>query len=251
MAGWNDLRTELDAWQAAGRIATLWWRDDDAVHPAPALERLLALAVALTVPVALAVIPADTGAPLRDRLAADNGEIWVLQHGWAHADHSAGGERQNEYGPERPVDVRIAELAAGWNKLSAFARAVPALVAPWNRIDAALLPALPRAGLAGVSTLGPRPAADAAPGVRQVNVHVDIINWQSRRFAGTEAALAQLLTHLNARRQGRVDRQEPTGLMTHHAFHDEACWAFIGELLRATRGHPAVRWLSAAEAFEQ
>ena len=249
MTDWHDLRQELDTWEAAGRCATLWWRDDDAVHPAPALDRLLALAGDLAVPVALAVIPADTGAPLRDRLAADGAEAWVLQHGWAHADHSAGGERQNEYGPERPIDVRVAELAAGWRKLAGFPRAWPALVAPWNRIDAALLPALPRAGLAGVSTLGPRGAPAAAAGVRQVNVHVDIINWQTRRFAGTGAALDQLLAHLRARRQGRAEAAEPTGVMTHHAFHDEDCWNFIRELIPATRRHPAARWLNAAEAF--
>lgn len=249
MADWNDLRSELDAWQAAGRTATLWWRDDDAVHPAPALERLLAIAADQTVPVALAVIPAETGAPLSDRLAQHPAETWVLQHGWAHADHSTNGERQNEYGPERPIEVRITELTHGWRKLAGFPRVWPALVAPWNRIDPAVLPVLPQAGLAGVSTLGPRPATHAAPGVRQVNVHVDIMNWQTRRFAGDDAALGQLLAHLQARRAGTADAAEPTGVMTHHAFHDEEAWSFIAALLQATRRHPAVHWLTAAEAF--
>jgi hypothetical protein len=249
MADWTDLQTELDAWQSAGRTATLWWRDDDAVQPSPPLDRLLALAAAQRVPVALAVIPADTGAPLRDHLAADAADAWVLQHGWAHADHSANGERQNEYGPERPIAVRVDELAAGWRKLADFPRAWPALVAPWNRIDPALLPALPQAGLTGVSTLGPRPATDAAPGVRQVNVHVDIMNWQTRRFAGDDAALGQVLAHLRARRDGTADAGEPTGVMTHHSFHDEEAWTFIGALLAATRPHPAARWLTADAVF--
>lgn len=249
MADWNELQSELDTWLADGRTATLWWRDDDAVRPAPALERLLALAAEWVVPVALAVIPADTGAPLRDRLAGHAAESWVVQHGWAHANHSVDGQRQNEYGPERPIEVRVAELTAGWRKLAAFPRTWPALVAPWNRIDPGLLPALPQAGLRGVSTLGPRPAADAAPGVRQVNVHVDIMNWQTRRFGSIHAALNQLLTHLRARRVGGVDANEPTGLMTHHSFHDEEAWAFIAALMRATRSHPAARWLTAAEAF--
>ncbi len=46
-----------------------------------------------------------------------------------------------------------------------------------------------------------------------------------------------------------VDPDEPTGLLTHHLEHDEPCWAFIDRLLEETRGHPAVRWLSAEEIF--
>ncbi len=249
MANWSNLASELDAWQAAGRTATLWWRDDDAVRPSPSLSHLLTLAADVAIPLSLAVIPAETGDALCDHLAGAGPEVGVLQHGWAHANHAKDGDRQNEYGPERPIEVRIAELAAGWQKISCFPGAWPVLVAPWNRIDAAMLPRLPDAGLSAVSTLGPRPAAEASPGVRRVNVHVDIMNWQTRRFAGDEAALAQLLTHLRARRLGEADASEPTGVMTHHAFHDEDCWTFIAALATATRSHPAARWLSAPEAF--
>ncbi|MEK9660397.1 MAG: hypothetical protein VW644_01455, partial [Alphaproteobacteria bacterium] len=42
-APWDALAAELDVWAAAGRTATLWWRDDDADAASPALERLLAL----------------------------------------------------------------------------------------------------------------------------------------------------------------------------------------------------------------
>ena len=55
---WSDLTDELDAWRAEGRIASLWWRDDDAVAPAPALDRLAGLAGEHGVTVGLAVIPA-------------------------------------------------------------------------------------------------------------------------------------------------------------------------------------------------
>jgi hypothetical protein len=51
------LTAELDLWSAAERPATLWWRDDDAAEVTPALERLLALADATGVPLALAVVP--------------------------------------------------------------------------------------------------------------------------------------------------------------------------------------------------
>ena len=44
MTGWQALAGELDRWQRAGRRADFWWRDDDAVAPGLALERLLGLA---------------------------------------------------------------------------------------------------------------------------------------------------------------------------------------------------------------
>jgi hypothetical protein len=55
-ANWADLAAELDRWEKAGRVADLWWRDDDAVAATPQLDALLHLAG--EVPVALAVIPA-------------------------------------------------------------------------------------------------------------------------------------------------------------------------------------------------
>jgi hypothetical protein len=56
-AEWCDLVDELDRWEEAGRVAQLWWRDDDAVAPTPALDRLLD--VAAGIPLSLAVIPAE------------------------------------------------------------------------------------------------------------------------------------------------------------------------------------------------
>ena len=43
-AEWPDLAVELDRWEEAGRIARLWWRDDDAVASTPRLDRLLQIA---------------------------------------------------------------------------------------------------------------------------------------------------------------------------------------------------------------
>src|SRR6516165_8382689 len=86
-AGWPDLARELEQWQEAGRVATLWWRDDDAATASAELDRLLA--AARGVPVAFAVIPGLAD----DRLAArlhSGSAIAVLQHGWQHANHAPG-----------------------------------------------------------------------------------------------------------------------------------------------------------------
>ena len=68
MSPWQQLSAELDQWQASGRVATLWWRDDDAAAVTPALERLLVLQRDRGVPLALAAIPARTREALARRL---------------------------------------------------------------------------------------------------------------------------------------------------------------------------------------
>ena len=43
MSTWTDLSDEAARWSQDGRMADLWWRDDDAADVGPALERLLAI----------------------------------------------------------------------------------------------------------------------------------------------------------------------------------------------------------------
>jgi hypothetical protein len=61
--------------------------------------------------------------------------------------------------------------------------------------------------------------------------------------------LGRLVEHLAARRDGRVDADEPTGLLTHHLIADAETEAFLQRLLAVTRGHRAARWLAAGEVF--
>lgn len=248
MATWDDFAQELDAWRSSNRRASFWWRDDDAVCVTPALKRLVALSAAAATPVALAVIPRDADDGLREWLAQQLG-VAVLQHGWSHENHAPQG-RQEEFGPHRSLSAMLDELARGWQRIAGFPRSFPVFVAPWNRVDPHLLSHLGTAGLRGVSTLGPRRSPEACAGVRQTNVHVDIIDWQGTQgFVGLEAALEQVVTHLRRRRSGEADTNEPTGLMTHHSFHDEGCWRFVGEFLHRTHAHPAAYWLAAKDAF--
>ena len=121
---------------------------------------------------------------------------------------------------------------------------------PENRIAPPVVSRLPAAGFIGLSTYGPRPGRLAAPGLPQVNTHVDIVDWRgSRGFVGEGAALGQLVRHLAARRGAAVDGQEPTGLLTHHLAHDEGCWTFLSELARRLAQHRAAVWLDAASIF--
>lgn len=243
------LADELARWQDAGAVATLWWRDDDGGRPGPAFERLLALAAHTRVPLALAVVPAWLGPEVACALRESPPTVSVLQHGFAHVNHEPdpppgpGRLRKAECGAARPAPVVLAELAEGWTRLTRLLgpRAGPVLVPPWNRVAPVVREALPAAGYRALSTFGPRAAREPAPGLRQVNCHVDPIVWpEAKRFAGATRVLEAIQSHLAARREGRVDADEPTGLLTHHRDTGPEGWAFLDELWKRLGEHPAV-----------
>lgn len=245
------LEEELGRWTDPGRPATLWWRDDDAGRATPALVRMLALAASRSVPLALAVIPAEASEDLLGPVAATH-ECTVVQHGFAHRNHAPPDERSCELGAHRAVAATVAELVEGREQLeSRFGpQFVPVLVPPWNRIAPVVVATLGAAGFTGLSTFGPRTASAAAPGITQCNTHVDLIAWRrGRTFIGEDEAAARIAAHLALRRECRVDATEPTGLLTHHLDFDDAAWRFVEKLFDCTRGHAAASWISAAAAF--
>jgi hypothetical protein len=255
MADWDDLTRELDAWGEAGLVASFWWRDDDAVAPSNPLARLLATAAESGAPLSLAVIPKNAEAALAAALEASgaNGvSVGVLQHGYAHANHAGPGDKKIELGRERPAEIVIAELAVGWQRIETLfgARALPVMVPPWNRIAPHIVAMLPEMRYRGISTFEARERAVAVRGLVQVNTHIDVIDWPgSRGFVGTGAALDAALDHLSARRRGAADRDEPTGLLTHHLAHDPPADEFVAAFIARTRAHPAARWLAAEAVF--
>ena len=247
------LTGELDRWDALGRHATLWLRDDDACSDTPALRRLLGLAREHRVPVAIAAIPAIVDSTLADAIG-DCREATLVQHGYAHRNHAAhriGAAPSSA--TTASVGTRLDELERGRDRLAdAFgARFRPVLVPPWNRIGDDLVAHLRAAGFVGLSRFGPRDAREAAGGLTQVNAHVDPIAWRRERaFIGADAALARLTAHLGARRQRTCDADEPTGVLMHHLVFPDAAWDFVSELLRRTRAHRAARWLDVDAAFD-
>jgi len=253
-ARWSDLVDELDRWGDAGRLATLWWRDDDAVAASARLDRLVSIAG--DIPISLAVIPAAADPGLAAWLTQPSrsppaGCLAVLQHGWCHTNHAVEGKK-SEFPPERPRHAVASDLVAGRARLTALFgdRALAVLAPPWNRFDPCFLPLLAACGFGAVSCMKPRPAAWPSPAIAQVNVHVDLVAWATnRRFIGEGVALDGLTGHLRARRLGEVDAEEPTGILTHHLVHDEATDAFLCRLVAITGAHPATCWLDAAKVF--
>ena len=252
MAGtaWRRLTAELDRWRADGRVATLWWRDDDARVPSAALDRLVDVHARHGVPLALAAIPVGAGEALAARLEPHPG-IAVLQHGYAHENHAGEGERAIELGGQRRRERIAAELDEGRERLRALfpAPLLPVLVPPWNRIAAEVIPELPALGFRALSRFAPRARHEICAGLRETNCHVDLVDWRGgRRFRGEARTLDALRAHLEARREGRVDAGEPSGILSHHLVHDEDGWRFLDALMEACTRHPGARWLDARTA---
>jgi hypothetical protein len=251
---WSDLIDEFDRWTQAGRVVTLWWRDDDAARPSDRLDRLLSIGG--DIPIALAVVPAAADARLAAWLAhptrsRQTARLFVLQHGWRHQNHAVHGKK-SEFPPERSRRAVTCDLAVGRTRLVTLfeARALPVLAPPWNRFDCRFLSLLVDCGLGGISSVGPRRSVRPTPGVVAANVHVDLVAWTADRgFIGEEAALRGLIRHLHARRCKQVDAEEPTGILTHHLVQDEATDTFLRKLAAITGAHRSARWLDATEVF--
>lgn len=251
--GWSDLIDELDLWAAEGRMARLWWRDDDAGEAGPALLRLLELSKACELDLALATVPAAAEAPLAEAVDACP-LVTVVQHGWAHRNHGIPGQPAVEVGGTRPVAEVLREMNEGRQRLDRLfgSRLAPILVPPWNRIAPPVVAHLIGAGYRGLSTFGTRAQAEPQPGLLAINTHVDILRWRGgAHFAGPDKVLRQLVGRLRECRERAADRDEPIGLLTHHRDHDVQAWAFLDRLLRTVRDHPAARWLSVDEAFSR
>lgn len=281
---WSAVEREFDAWEAEGLELPVWWRDDDAIAPTAALERLLGRARAAQAPLAIASIPSTATEALADRLAREY-RVSVLVHGWAHANHAPADEKKAEFGAHRPLETMIDEARRGLERIEALfgAKTVRCFTPPWNRISPELVAALGGLGYDMLSTFRSRPAPDAAPGLAQVNTHVDPIDFKGTPSLKDPALLtrriAEALRHRRMSASGRslagrivaaasagaagqglkrtakrvldaangadlADNAEPFGLLTHHLVHDAAIWRFVDDWLALLeRRRAVVRWV--------
>ena len=224
--GWSRFSEEV-----ARRKPVFWLRDDDAVMPTPALDRLLSLCRKSKVPVALAVIPDLADPALFDK------DITVLQHGCDHRNRAAPGEKKTEFPAHEGIAEALNRLRVAHERLLSMggSKVLPVVAPPWNRMRTELAAALPGIGITGFSSYGKE---EPIPGVRRVNTHVDIVAWKdAKRFIGDEEAARLAMTY--------VLGDQPVGWLTHHAVHDAEAWRFL-ERLFALRGP---RWARASELF--
>jgi hypothetical protein len=248
---WRWLGEELERWAEVGQSAQFWWRDDDACDNGDALERLLRISRQRQIPLALAVIPSSLKAGLAETLQLHE-TVCVLQHGYAHISHAAPGQRKIELGGNRDPEQIMKDLGLGRQTLEQNfdKRFVAALVPPWNRIDSAVVERLPELGFCGISTMKKRASAHPAPGLLQVNAHLDPINWRhDSGFIGVYPAIAILIQHLVAKRHGYRDSTEATGILSHHLVQNEAVWRFLDDLMEFLSRHTAAEFVDARQIW--
>jgi hypothetical protein len=243
---WSPLKRELAKWQENGRVASLWLRDDDAEAATPALDGLLEITAAHGVAVLLGIIPARAAATLGERLLG-LGHVEPAVHGVSHFNHAGQGEKKAELGDERPADMVLAELGAARERM---ARLFPALsgilVPPWNRIARAVAERIGEAGFTAISTFGWRPLA---PGVRQLNTHVDLVDWKSTaRLREIDEAIAHLAGALATSREHHGFA--PVGVLSHHLRGNGETKRMLDRFFDGTARQSALRWASAGELLK-
>lgn len=244
MSSWSELDLELQRWKAAGETPAFWWRDDDAVAPSARLDRLLDLSDRFALPVHLAVVPANLSPDLGARLRAAS-YVQVIQHGFAHVNNEPSGARASEIGQHRPLQDTLQDLRAGRARLLAadLPGLLPALAPPWNRIGDKVIPHLPGLGFRLLSAMHARQSPEPVPGLAQVNIHFDPIRWKGgASFRGEAGILGGITEHLAQKRMGLADRDEPTGLSTHHLQTWDEVWDFLDLLLERLTRPDAGRW---------
>lgn len=240
MATWQDFRHSI---RRANQIVDFWWRDDDAHRSDPQLDRLLSISSGFDVPLSLAVVPGWLQPSLGEALSQHGERLSCLLHGYAHENHAIPPERKCEYPASRDVGSVSAELQAG---VATLHSALPdhwlgLFVPPWNRMAVEHYPALRNSGLIGLSA---RFNNSPVPGLCNLPVHVDIIDWQQRQFRGQSACLNDIISLIDE------GASHPIGIMTHHLDHDEGCWVFLEELFSELRGLPNCRVLSARDCTQ-
>ena len=240
---WQPAAAALEECSRLGVSPRFWLRDDDASYPAAALDRLIKLAAAFEIPIALAIIPATTGEELAACLAPHTLTVPIV-HGWAHKNHAGKDEKKQEFGLHRPLVELQDELNRALDKMATLYpdRLVPIFVPPWNRIASELVGFLDEAGYSALSRFGRAPGIPVADGIAEINTHIDIMDWRGGKRCKDHGVLARLLAE--ALTQSLAAGGYPIGILTHHLVHDEAAWDFLEKLFSFTRGQ---RWLSAQE----
>jgi hypothetical protein len=243
VSDWTPLQSELARWQENRRVAALWLRDDDAEAPSPALDSLLAMTAEHGVSVLVAIIPARADTALADRLRRER-HVEAAVHGAAHVNHAAAGEKRAELGAARPAADVLSELGAARERLTQLFPVLSGLlVPPWNRIAPAVASRIGEAGFTGISAFGWKPVA---AGVRQLNTHVDLIDWKAQgRWRQLDEVIALLAGALATSREAYGFA--PVGILSHHRRRSSESDGMLEQLLRGTARHPAIVWKAAKD----
>lgn len=220
------------ALDGALKPATFFFRDDDAGWRDDCLFTLLDLFNRYSVPIDLAVIPAELtpqlANELRDRSEASPRLLDFHQHGWAHLNHESQG-RKCEFGPARSKSEQYLDLEVGKQKMAELLDCPGHIFTPpWNRCSATTVECLTELGFRVLSRdLTATPLA--LNGLAQLPVNID---WFAKRKGErvSVACLGKLIADA-------VAEGSNVGIMLHHAVIDDNEIERVGELLEVLSAH--------------
>jgi len=230
MSAWLDpLSQALDE---APVPVEFFFRDDDAGWRDDRLFLLLDLFGRYSMPVDLAVIPAeltkDLSSELRRRAQRTPPLLAFHQHGWIHVNHEIEG-RKCEFGPSRSRDRQYLDLAMGKKKLAELLDCGSEIFTPpWNRCSAVTAECLVELGFKILS----RDATAAPlnqPGLAELPVQVDWFAKRNGERLGYQ--------NLGKRMAEMSIERSPVGIMLHHAVMDEMELVRLAQLLKLLSTH--------------
>jgi hypothetical protein len=163
------------------------------------------------------------------------------------------GAPKSEFGADRDAMTVLDEIAVGQATLARRLgdRQVPVFIPPWNSFHPKHFDALSSQGFLGLSRYGHRDRPSEVQGVRQVNTHIDILQWNAHggpRCLPIDEVLRRLAGLIQRQRLEPMDA-EPIGLLTHHRAMQADAWSMLNTLFTILRSNPGVSWASPPELF--
>ena len=196
----------------AGAHRTSLVRDDDATGVTEALYKLERIAQRFSLQVGLAVIPAKVEEALVSHLLTRREIFYPMCHGYMHVDHSTKGNPA-EFGNDRPRAEMIEEVRLASAAFGAHFQQTPVFVPPFNCINRSLERKITQFGFKGLSSMPGTPHRRLTkihsriahlpifPGylglsTRNVDVHIDIIDWAPPTAKSPDEVASALLGEL-------------------------------------------------------
>lgn len=229
MSDWlTPVRAALDARDSP---VAVFFRDDDGGWADERLFDLLDTFERHGVGVDVAVIPEALTVSLAGGIVRRRSQSLARfhQHGWAHRNHESTG-RKCEFGPSRDMSAMQEDVAAGWSRLETLlGDAVdPVFTPPWNRCVVALGPCLTATGLRVLS----RDLSAGSIGCESLTEVPISVDWFGRtrgeRWTNEQRAI-QIADAFS--------RNEPVGVMLHHAVTDSSELAAVESLVALVAEH--------------
>lgn len=225
------------------RPTYVFFRDDDAGWANDRLLELAELFADRSIPLDMAVIPADLDDEcinqIADLLHGSPHLFHIHQHGYSHENHETTG-RKSEFGNCRAAQDQFVDIEKGYARLlDIFGdRVEPIFTPPWNRCTQDTVDALNEAGLSILSRdIGAESLA--LTDLVEIPVAVDWVKLRNADKSGNNESTNHLSKHLAG--------ADVVGIMLHHEHMDGAELDYLDNVLNVLQASRHVSFASIIE----